>query len=510
MKAHFLFFNFLMVMLCGLSAQNHFPELDPPPVKFKKGEKAFVVNYQKLDSLYSKMAAQPWMVDEYGRHFIPNGVVIVTEDQLGDLPDLERVDYERMRNMGFNVQVIRLCLTRIGGWPGTRFRDDFFKRVDRHILYAKENGIKTMFKLTLYDHTEEAYGELTEQQWIDLLNNNNGTRDKYVEAWKNLFLRYKDESAVIAYDLLNEPLASAGFNRQYPWNLHPEIFRDAATFESKFFIPLYNMVVKDLNKISPGKYALIQWWHYVPKEHRKTGLPSAQVVPGIIGKNIFYAPHYYGTEPAMMMERYLSDALAMDAPIMIPEYGAPTFKQTDTDIETQLLYQLALIRSLELYDRYCIGLVKAWWCGSRAFNAKKSDRTWAMFDGESHARGAERKYVMDLMCRPRPLAIDGIVNSFHYDFATRKFTMDFISGEGKAVSEIYLPVSRHYPDGCRIRVADIELTITPESRMIVTGNAANRWIDMFHWDSDRQQLLISSWPRQKERMSLRIIPGIQD
>ncbi|MEA4935516.1 MAG: cellulase family glycosylhydrolase [Paludibacter sp.] len=505
--------DFLVVFLMYsvfLAAQNHFPELDPPPTTFGKNATKAVTDYSKLDSMYSKLVAQPWMIDEYNRHFIPNGVVIVTEDALGDLPDLERSDYQKMRNMGFNVQVIRLCLTRIGGWPGSHFRADFFKRVDRHILFAKENGIKTMFKLTLYDLTKESYGALKEEQWIALLNNENGTRDKYIEAWSNVFQRYKNEPAVIGYDLLNEPLASEGFNRQYPWVLFPEIFKDIPTFEKKFFIPLYNEVVSNLNKMSPEKYALIQWWHHIPPEHRKTGLPSAPVSAGVKGKNIFYAPHYYGTEPSVMMERYLKDALVMNAPIIIPEYGAPVFNVTDTNIETQLLYQYAFIRSLDLYDRYCVGLVKAWWCGSAPLYEKKADRTWAMFEGRSHARGPERKYVTDLMCRPRPMAVDGVVNSFHYDFATRVFTMDFISGKGTAVSEIYLPVNRHYPDGCRIQVAGIEMTILPDNRMIVSGNKNSRIIDMFHWDSDRQQLLVKKWPENNTRLLLKIVPGVQD
>jgi hypothetical protein len=32
------------------------------------------------------------------------------------------------------MQVLRLSLTRIGGWPGTRVNDSFMQRLDRHIL----------------------------------------------------------------------------------------------------------------------------------------------------------------------------------------------------------------------------------------------------------------------------------------------------------------------------------------------------------------------------------------
>ena len=133
-----------------------------------------------------------------------------------------------------------------------------------------------------------------------------------------------------------------------------------------------------------------------------------------------------------------------------------------------------------------------------------------MFEGNSHSRGAERKYVVDMMCRPRPLAINGVVNSFNYDFATRRFTMDFISGKGTAVSEIYLPVNRHYPDGCRIQLDGIELTITPKSSMVITKNDNSLFIDHFNWDADRQQLLVRKWPTSNTKQKMLIIPGVQD
>lgn len=507
MKKLFIYFAIFCYSVTAF-CQNHFPELDPPPMNFT-GAKKTELSYLKTDSLYSKMVPQPWMVDEYGRHFISNGVVILTEDALGDLPCLDNHDYARMRDMGFNVQVIRLCATRIGAWPGTRFDNKYFEKIDEHIRIAKENGIKTMFKMTLYDHTKEVYGDLTMKQWKDLLSNENGTREKYYEGWSNLFIRYKNEPAVIGYDLLNEPLAAGG-KRLYPWEEYENIFKNINDFEQNFFIPFYNKLVKTLNKVSPEKYALIQWWHYVPAEHRKTGFPSARVPEGIKGKNVLYAPHYYGVKSQEMMERYLEDAIKMGVPLIVPEYGAPTFSVTDNDIETQLLYKLSFMESAEFYDRYCVGLVKAWWCGSNAFYEKTADRTWAMFEGRSHSKGPERKYVVDMICRPRPLVVNGVVNSFNYNFARRVFSMDFEAYEGNLSSEIYIPVKRHYQDGCRIILGNIELKITPDFRMVVSKNPDNLYIDNFYWDLDRQRLIITHWPNIGKKQKMMIVPGVQD
>jgi hypothetical protein len=234
-------------------------------------------------------------------------------------------------------------------------------------------------------------------------------------------------------------------------------------------------------------------------------------VTGVLdGRNVLYAPHYYGTEPVKMMERYLNDAATMKAPLIIPEYGVPTFPATDLEIETQLEYQLNLINSLDLYDRYCIGLVKAWWCGSGPLIENKTNRTWALFDGRSHARGPERKYLLDLLCRPRPLAVDGVVHAFHHDFATRRFTMDLTTGTSAAGPEIYLPAGRPYPDGCRVRIDGIELTITPDQQIFASGNQQPGAGDMFHWDRDRQVLVVNAWPRQRTRLKFLINPGVAD
>jgi hypothetical protein len=46
--------------------------------------------------------------------------------------------------------------------------------------------------------------------------------------------------------------------------------------------------------------------------------------------------------------------------------------------------------------------------------------------------------------------------------------------------------------------------------MIVTKNEGNSYIDMFHWDADRQQLLVDYWPDEGAHSVLQIVPGVKD
>ncbi|MCF7817922.1 MAG: cellulase family glycosylhydrolase [Kiritimatiellales bacterium] len=515
----------IIAMACALSAsaqekkkKGYYPEFEPPQktalnATAKPDGKDDEPSLAKLDALYVKLPPQPWMVDECGRHFIPNGVVTVTEDQMGNLPEYTRESYTRMRGMGMNCQVIRLCLVRQGGWKGTAFNEEFYQRIDRMVFNAKEQGIKTMFKLTMYDLTKEAYGDLTAKVWRDLFVNQDGAQDLYVESWKRLFERYKDEDAVMSYDLLNEPLCESKGQHTPIWEVFPDDFKDQDDFEDHYFAPLYRRTIAELKKISPEKYANVQWWHYIVANHRKIGFPSERPRGKLQGEgtSIIYSPHYYGDRPYDMMLRYLEDAAEMHMPLMVPEYGAPTWQDTDNDIEAQLVYVLNFTKTVELYDRYCIGIVKAWWSSDRDTNAGPKSRTWALFKGNGLTEGAERKYLTDLIARPRPLRIAGVVQGFNYNFATRNFAMAFTSKNGSAPSEIYLPVNRHYIDGCRIMLDDVVMVISPDGKSLSPlANPQHKDLSCFKWDADNQVLLVTAWFEDGKDYLLKAVPGIRD
>ena len=90
--------------------------------------------------------------DEQGRHVIPRGFVINTEDSKGDIyytPD----DYHRMVKMGANFQVIRLRLGRLGGYPGNELEHLTCCTLIPWFRWERMQDMKTDFKMTVYGTT---------------------------------------------------------------------------------------------------------------------------------------------------------------------------------------------------------------------------------------------------------------------------------------------------------------------------------------------------------------------
>ena len=138
-----------------------------------------------------------WFQDDVGRHFIPRGFVVVTEQAGVSATDYSLDDYRRMVRQGANFQVIRLTLGPLGGWPGNELQQEYLEKVDRLVSYGKEMGFKTCFKLTVYFC--EGF------DWTALWKNENNEQDYVAGAWRTIWERYKDDDSVFGYDLLNEP-----------------------------------------------------------------------------------------------------------------------------------------------------------------------------------------------------------------------------------------------------------------------------------------------------------------
>ena len=286
-------------------------------------------------------------------------------------------------------------------------------------------------------------------------------------------------------------------------------------FERDYFMPLYRRVIDSLHKVSPEKWAFFQAQHVTIPEHRAEGFPCDRVDVAMNREKTSYAPHYYGNEPAAAVSRYLEDAAVGGTPVFMGEYGPPTRDNTDTSLQVQTDYKLNLIRTVELFDKYVIGHVKAWWCGSRAFNASDNPhrRTWAMFYGNSQALGPERKYILDVIARPRHLFVAGTVQTFRYDFATRDFKMKFKPGKAEAPTEILVPVTRHFPDGFRVDYQNLRLAWNPENpaKLMVIENPDNLKTEQFIFNTQSERLIIDHWPdASNDDVILKIIPGWRD
>ena len=443
--------------------------------------------------------------DEQGRHIIPRGFVINTENQKGDIyytPD----DYHRMVRMGANFQVIRLKLGRLGGYPGNEVEESYILHLDSLVQMGKNAGIKTDFKMTVYGTRGFS--------WDGFWRNENGEINHLISAWKSLWDRYRDEPAVFGYDLLNEPM-KGGLDISYE------------KMESAYLVPLYIRLMDVCQQINPQKKILFQplcipispdWKEYLP--------PFIRMQTPINRKNIIYAPHIYEGDPSRIpkwIERYQMDAAISGAPLFIGEWGAATFDRVDSSVTWQHHFIDFYIETVRIFDSLGLGSIKPWFTGTTAKYERpdwegwdkewwQAPYTWSIFKDNRNVGTVERKYITDIIARPYPQTIAGKIDSYRFDFPTRSLDVHLKTDNSKGASRIFIGADRHYPDGFSVICNDVFILYHNPLKnigleVLSTDRSSNP--EDFIWNPDRQQLIILKWPEDKTDLHLTIEPGIR-
>lgn len=432
---------------------------------------------------------QHWLTDLQGRQLLPHGFVTLTGDEKGSL-HYTRGDYQRMATLGANFQAIRIFLGKLGGWPGFKLDNAYLEQLDEMVSLGKQAGMQSIFKLTVYDIHPFGKAQWT-QLWTDP-----ATQKLLVGAWRVLFQHFKSEPAVLGYDLVNEPVRGNIESNQ--------------VFVRDHLVPVYRKLIDVLREISPEKWAL-----YQPPllEPRKPGeFPFGRMDIPIERTKIAYSPHYYGSDPALAIKRYIPEADLSEAAFFMGEYGNATPEADDFSLEKQWAYQKVLITTVTAFDQHALGAIKPWFCGTR-FRIGRQKSTWAVLRGKFISGAPERKYVMDVITRPLPLVIAGRAHRYSFNFATREFEMNFVPDAAKGESEIYIPLERHFPDYFRLiysRGLTLAYDVSAPTGLRVIRNLNNLDASAYRWHPTRRRLLVRQWDKGTGEATLRIVPGLRD
>lgn len=430
--------------------------------------------------------------DEQGRHIIPRGYVVVTNEG-----NFTNDDYLRMVRMGANYQVIRLELGKLSTFPGAKIDPNYLLKLDTLVNLAKNQGMKTAFKMTVYGVDDFVW----ERFWL----NKNKEYTTYIDAWKIIWNRYKNEDFVLGYDVVNEP-------RKLTMDV---TYNDLTT---KYLVPLYQKIIDESQKINPNKQTLIQSV-FMNKGEGIDNNQYAEITATINRKNVIFAPHIYQSNMDLVkpvMDRFDKESAMLKAPIFIGEWGFPTFAKTDTLISGkvgQLKYTELYMRTAEVFDEMGVGSIKAWFSGNPRMQnfMPEGPSTWAIFSDKNAIGTVERKYITDIIARPYPQTIAGDILIFKFDFASRSLSVNVKTDNNKGTSTIFVGANRHYPDGFSIICGDDTiLTFDPikkEGLQFVKNNT-NMPLSDFVWDEMRQQLTIKKWPVDQKNMVLKITAGI--
>ena len=436
--------------------------------------------------------------DDLGRHIIPRGFVVNTNDHKGEV-FFNSDDYARMVRMGANTQVVRLELGKLSNFPGGQLEPDYLKKLDTLVDLGRHHGIKTVFKMTVYGVDKFVWEEF----WL----NKNGEYKTYIDAWKVIWKRFANDDSVLGYDVVNEPR-----------KLTMDISYDDLT--RKYLIPLYQNIIDECQKINADKMVLFQSI-FMNKGHKIDNNQYSEIKSPINRKNIIFAPHIYQNDINFIkrnMDRFDKESDMLKAPILIGEWGFPTFATTDTLIEGklgQLKYRELYIRTAEVFDRMGVGSIKAWFLGNRSMQHFLSGgpSTWSIFSDSTDAGTVERKYITDVISRPFPQTIAGDIQSFFFNHATRTLDIKIRPDNSKGASKIFIGANRHYPDGFSIIIDEQSiLYYNPLKNIGLEIYKLAKDIDPtdFIWDANSQKLIVLKWPKNKEEVTIKIVPGLRN
>lgn len=430
--------------------------------------------------------------DAQGRTVINRGFVVVTNNTY-----FSSDDYMRMVRLGANSQVVRLELGKLGNIKNGALDKNYLLKLDTLVSLGKNVGINTVFKMTVYG--------VKGFSWEEFWQNKNKLNEAYIDAWKVIWNRYKDEQSVIGYDIVNEPR-----------KLSMDISYDKLT--NKYLIPLYQRLIDECQAINPEKYCMVQSI-FMNKGEAINGNQYAEFSKPINRNKILFAPHIYQKDKHLVkptMLRFEKESKLLKAPVYIGEWGFPTFDTTDSTMNGrlgQLNYMDFYMRTAELFDSLGVNSIKAWFSGNphKQHFMAGGPSTWAIFQDEHAVGTIERKYITDIIARPYPQTIAGSIKSFKYNFPTRSLDVFLTPDNAKGNSCIFVGANRHYPDGFSIIINDkMVLYHNPlkEIGLEVSKPDSNFNPSDFIWNSQKQQLQILKWPDNMEEIHFRIVPGI--
>ncbi|WP_299062755.1 cellulase family glycosylhydrolase [uncultured Polaribacter sp.] len=437
--------------------------------------------------------------DKQGKHIIPRGFVINTNDHKGEV-FFNSDDYARAVRMGANTQVVRLELGKLSSFPGGKLEPNYLKKLDTLVNLGKNHGIKTVFKMTVYG--------VEKLKWEDIWENKNDKMHKtYIDAWKVIWKRYADQSYVLGYDIVNEP-------RKLKMNISYKDLTD------KYLIPLYQRIIDESQKINADKLILIQSI-FMNKGEKIDNNQYAEITSPINRKNVIFAPHIYQSKIEFIkknMDRFDKESDMLKAPILIGEWGFPTFAVTDTTLVGklgQLEYRKLYIKTAEVFDKMGVGSIKAWFLGNRTMQnfLAGGPSTWSIFSDKTDAGTVERKYITDVISRPFPQEIAGDIQSFLFNFAKRELNLNIISDNKKGASKIFIGQNRHYPDGFSIIINnDFVMYYNPLKNvgLEVYKTTEDSNPSDFIWDEKTQKLIVLKWPKNNTNYNIKIVPGIRN
>ncbi|MCB0075894.1 MAG: cellulase family glycosylhydrolase [Anaerolineales bacterium] len=452
------------------------------------------------DSAPTPQVALEWVttegqrfVDSQGGELLLRGVVTITHYNRGQPVSYDPASYRRMKAMGISYQSIRLYGAAVGATGGAA-SDAYLAQIDQMIADAAAAGLYSSLKLTVYDTTGGRVAGFDEAQWANFWQDESA-QGQWIEGWATLWERYKENPAVVGYDLLNEP-------KQGDLNVSPE------AFQGDYLLPFYRRAIERLRTIDDRHLLFVQpalvtfdarndRVIYEAIEGSTSDLPSRGVV---------YAPHFYPalqsyetTNYDSQMADYAATAAQMGVPLLIGEFGLPWSSSYDRDEERQRAFQATEQQTHLLFDQYLIGYSRPWYADDRASLGRLN---WSLFPGRRGTDGEPRPWIADPLASPYPFRTAGRLTGLQFDFDSKQAELSYEADPARGTTELVIPLDPYYTNGFILERDDgLVVRVRAAAEAEITGGGDPESV---RWDGAMGRLYITE--RAATTLSITIRP----
>lgn len=404
-------------------------------------------------------------IDHKGNHLILHGMNMVCKDKdRGYIGPWDIHDFERLKHWGFNVVRLGIIWDGLEPEPGV-YDTDYLSKIDQFIEFAKAMDIyvyldmhQDLFSCRFSDGAP-AWATLTDQLphiddgdiWSDAYftspsvqrsfdnfwddkeaPDGKGIQTHYIELWQMIAKRYKAESNVIGYDLMNEPFVGSSANdvMERLFRRFEEAFNetdgasvppgtdvsqmwldgeskkallenlgdsenygmliDAAeealkAFDRQKLMPFYRRVAHAIREVDKESLLFLET-NYFGNLGVRTGIEPIRDLKGTRIPNQVYAPHGYDlvTDTEFMddanlsridliFKRHFEASQGLEMPMMVGEWGA---YQGQNGLDEQAMHTANLFETYLCSDTY--------WCYDEKIN----------FETHAFFKGIHRSYPM--------------------------------------------------------------------------------------------------------------------
>jgi len=248
-----------------------------------------VSSYRLIDQAFREMVG-PDFTDQFWKAFKDNYIT--------------REDIAYIKQTGMNS--IRLPFHYKSfteeDYMGLKSNQDGFARIDSVIKWCKEEGLYVILDMhdapggQTGDNIDDSYG----YPWLF---ESEESQQLFSEIWKKIANRYKDEPAILGYDLLNEPIATH-FNNKEEINKH--------------LVPVYKKGIESIRSVDKNHIILLggaQWNSNFTMFDEKA-----------IDSKMMYTCHRYWCDT---LQTNLQDFVDFRTKVNLPLYMGETGENTD-------------------------------------------------------------------------------------------------------------------------------------------------------------------------------------